>query len=120
MNSTVAQGNLLLTPTWTGHHPSAETTDWTGTWVCVGLAEQLADVGAVLPATIGYHATHVRRTEDGLVAAINARPFGVACRSRCTAEAPRMSGAHSWPVRSARTAACSTAGPIRAVRPGLI
>jgi len=101
MNSTVAQGNLLLTPTSTGHHPSAETTDWTGTWVCLGLAEQLADVGAVLPATIGYHATHVRRTEDGLVAAINARPFGgcvsvpVHCGSTQNVRCPQLACAFS-------------------------
>src|SRR5258705_4519217 len=101
MNSTVAQGNLLLPPTSTGHYPSAETRDWTGTWVCVGLAEQLAEVGAVVPATIGYHATHVRRTEDGLVAAINARPFGgcvsvpVHCGSTQNVRCPQLACAFS-------------------------
>jgi hypothetical protein len=101
MNSDVAHGNLLLRPTSTGHHPSAETTDWTGTWVCVGLAEQLTEVGAVLPATIGYHATHVRRTEDGFVAAINARPFGgclsvpVHCGSTQNVRCPHLACAFS-------------------------
>jgi hypothetical protein len=76
MNSTAAQQNLLLQPSSTAQHPSAETADWTGTWVCVGFATQVGEVGAVLPATIGYHAAHVRRTDDGLIAAINARPFG--------------------------------------------
>lgn len=68
--------DLLLTPVSSGRHPSADSTDLTGTWVCVGLAEQLTEVGAILPATIGRHAAHVRRTEGGLVAALNARPFG--------------------------------------------
>jgi nitrite reductase/ring-hydroxylating ferredoxin subunit len=65
-----------LTPVSSARHPAADDTDWTGSWVCVGLAEQLTEVGAVLPATIGHHAAHVRRTDDGLVAALNARPFG--------------------------------------------
>ena len=101
MNSAVAHRNLCLTPTSTGHHPSADTTDWTATWVCVGLAEQLTEVGAVLPATIGYHATHVRRTEDGLMAAINARPFGgclsvpVHCGSTQNVRCPHLACAFS-------------------------
>lgn len=68
--------DLLLTPVSSARHPSADITDWTGTWVCVGLAEQLTEVGAILPATIGQHAAHVRLTEAGPVAALNARPFG--------------------------------------------
>ncbi|WP_158168254.1 hypothetical protein [Mycolicibacterium smegmatis] len=68
--------DLLLTPVSSGRHPSADSTDLTGTWVCVGLAEQLTEVGAILPATIGQHAAHVRLTEAGPVAALNARPFG--------------------------------------------
>jgi nitrite reductase/ring-hydroxylating ferredoxin subunit len=71
----VRQPNLLA-PSPSGRHPSADTRDWTDTWVCVGVAEQLTEPGAVLPATIGYHAVHVRRTGAGLVAAVNARPFG--------------------------------------------
>ncbi|AQA02097.1 hypothetical protein BVC93_06260 [Mycobacterium sp. MS1601] len=68
--------NLLLQPASTRRHASADREDWTETWVGVGFAEQLTEVGAVLPATVGYHATHVRRTKSGLVAAVNARPFG--------------------------------------------
>ncbi|OKH75759.1 hypothetical protein [Mycolicibacterium goodii] len=68
--------DLVLTAVSSGRHPAADVTDWTGIWVCVGLVEQLTEVGAVLPATIGHHAAHVRRTDDGLVAALNARPFG--------------------------------------------
>jgi hypothetical protein len=101
MNPTVPPRNLLLRPASTGHHPAAETADWTGTWVCVGLAEQLSEVGAVLPATIGYHATHVRRTDAGLTAAINARPFGgcvsipVHCGSTRNVRCPHLACAFS-------------------------
>ncbi len=101
MTSTVAQKNLLLQPSSSGRHPSAETTDWTGVWVCVGVAAQLTEVGAVLPATIGYHGAHVRRTEDGLFAAINARPFGgcvsipVHCGSTQNVRCPQMACAFS-------------------------
>lgn len=76
MTPVSAAVDLVLTAASSGRHPAADVTDWTGTWVCAGLAEQLTDVGAVLPVTIGRHATHVRRTADGLVAALNARPFG--------------------------------------------
>lgn len=76
MTRAAARPNMLLEPVSTGRHVSADTTDWTATWVCVGFVEQLTEVGAVLPATIGHHAAHVRRTGDGLVAAFNARPFG--------------------------------------------
>jgi nitrite reductase/ring-hydroxylating ferredoxin subunit len=68
--------NLLLTSDQTARHPSADTTDCTGVWVCVGLSTQLTEVGTVLPATIGTRAVHVVRTATGLVAAYNARPFG--------------------------------------------
>ncbi|CAN5472501.1 hypothetical protein BH09ACT7_BH09ACT7_50080 [soil metagenome] len=101
MYPTVAQRNLLLRPSSTGQHPSAETTDWTGVWVCVGFAEQLTEVGAVLPATIGYHGAHVRRTADGLLAAINARPFGgcmsipVHCGSTQNVRCPQVACAFS-------------------------
>lgn len=101
MTSTVAHSNLLLRPASTGQHPAAETADWTGTWVCVGLAEQLSEVGAVLPATVGYHGAHVRRTEDGLMAAINARPFGgcvsipVHCGSTRNVRCPHLACAFS-------------------------
>lgn len=101
MNPPVARTNLLLSPTATGRHPAADTSDWTGTWVCVGLAEQLTEVGAVLPATIGYHGAHVRRTEDGLLAAVNARPFGgcvsipVHCGSTRNVRCPQLSCAFS-------------------------
>jgi len=101
MTPTVAHGNLLLRPASTGQHPAAETADWTGTWVCVGLAEQLSEVGAVLPATVGYHGAHVRRTEDGLMAAINARPFGgcvsipVHCGSTRNVRCPHLACAFS-------------------------
>ncbi|CAN5142177.1 hypothetical protein BH09ACT8_BH09ACT8_08410 [soil metagenome] len=96
-----AQRNLLLQPSSTRRHPSADATDWTGTWVCVGLAGQLAEVGAVLPATIGVHAAHVRRTDDGLMAAINARPFGgcvsipVHCGSTQNVKCPQLACAFS-------------------------
>lgn len=101
MRPSVAQTNLLLSPTSTGRHPAADPTDWTGIWVCVGFAEQLSEVGAVLPATIGYHAAHVRRTEDGLLAAINARPFGgcvsipVHCGSTRNVRCPQLACAFS-------------------------
>jgi hypothetical protein len=100
MNAASASRNLLL-PASTGRHSSADTADWTGTWVCVGLESQLAEIGAVLPATIGYHGTHVRRTEDGLVAAVNARPFGgcasipVHCGSTRNVRCPQLSCAFS-------------------------
>jgi hypothetical protein len=95
------RSNLLLQPESAGRHTSADTTDWTGTWVAVGFAEQLTEIGAVLPATIGYHGTHVRRTEDGLVAAINARPFGgcvsipVHCGSTQNVRCPHLACAFS-------------------------
>ncbi|MET0897539.1 MAG: hypothetical protein ABWY45_06470 [Mycobacterium sp.] len=101
MKPFVAQDNLLLSPTSTGRHPAADTSDWTGIWVCVGLVEQLTEVGAVLPATIGYHGAHVRRTEDGLLAAINARPFGgcvsipVHCGSTRNVRCPQLACAFS-------------------------
>lgn len=54
-----------------------EKEDWTGRWVCVGLAEQLQHAGDVLPATVSRHALHVRREDGGrLTAARNARSFG--------------------------------------------
>lgn len=57
--------------------PQAEAEDWTGRWICVGFADQLAHAGDVLPATVSGHAVHVRRAGDGtLAAAFNARPFG--------------------------------------------
>lgn len=71
-----ARTNLLLQPASTGRHSSADTADWTGVWVAVGFAGQLTETGAILPATIGHHAIHVRRSADGLTAAFNARPFG--------------------------------------------
>lgn len=91
----------LLAPSPNSRHPSADTRDWTDTWVCVGLAEQLDEVGAVLPATIGYHAVHVRRTTDGLIAALNARPFGgcasipVHCGSTRNVRCPHLACAFS-------------------------
>jgi hypothetical protein len=93
--------NLLLHSTATARHPSADATDWSGTWICVGLTGQLTQVGAVLPATIGTHGAHVRRTEDGLTAAINARPFGgcvsipVHCGSTRNVRCPQLSCAFS-------------------------
>jgi hypothetical protein len=61
----------------TRRRPQAEAEDWTGRWICVGFADQLAHVGDVLPATVSGHGLHVRRAEDGtLAAAFNARPFG--------------------------------------------
>ena len=101
MKPSVAQRNLLLSPASSRRHPAADTSDWTGTWVCVGLAEQLTEVGAVLPATIGYHGAHVRRTEGGLLAAINARPFGgcvsipVHCGSTRNVRCPQLACAFS-------------------------
>jgi nitrite reductase/ring-hydroxylating ferredoxin subunit len=69
--------------------------------VCVGFVEQLTEVGAVLPATIGHHAVHVRRTDDGLVAAFNAKPFGgcmsipVHCGSTRNIRCPHLACAFS-------------------------
>lgn len=93
--------DLLLNTTPAGRHHSAEGTDWTDTWVCVGLAEQLTEVGAVLPATIGHHGVHVRRTGNGLLAAVNARPFGgcmsvpVHCGSTRNVRCPHLACAFS-------------------------
>jgi hypothetical protein len=93
--------NLLLQPTSAGRHSSADSDDWTGIWVCVGFAEQLTEVGAVLPATIGYHAAHVRRTDTRLLAALNARPFGgcmsvpVHCGSTRNVRCPHLACAFS-------------------------
>lgn len=93
--------NLLLRPASGGRHPSADGSDWTNTWVCVGFSEQLTEVGAVLPATIGYHAAHVVRTSGGLRAAINARPFGgcmsvpVHCGSTQNVRCPHLACAFS-------------------------
>ncbi|MET0455152.1 MAG: hypothetical protein ABW137_25205 [Mycobacterium sp.] len=101
MSSTRPPQDVLLRPSATSRHPSADGTDWTGTWVGVGFAEQLAEVGAVLPATIGHHGAHVRRTDDGLAAAINARPFGgcmsipVHCGSTRNVRCPQVSCAFS-------------------------
>jgi nitrite reductase/ring-hydroxylating ferredoxin subunit len=95
------RANLLLESTPAGRHGSADTTDWTGTWVCVGFADQLTEVGAVLPATVGHHAAHVRRTGEGLTAAINARPFGgcmsipVHCGSTRNVRCPHLACAFS-------------------------
>ncbi|OPX09312.1 hypothetical protein [Mycobacterium sp. AT1] len=98
---TAARRPNLLAPSPSGRHPSADTRDWTDTWVCVGVAEQLTGLGAVLPATIGYHAVHVRRTAAGLVAAVNARPFGgcasipVHCGSTRNVKCPHLACAFS-------------------------
>lgn len=98
---TTARRPNLLAPSPSGRHPSADTRDWTDTWVCVGVAEQLTEPGAVLPATIGYHAVHVRRTTDGLLAAVNARPFGgcasipVHCGSTRNVTCPHLACAFS-------------------------
>lgn len=67
----------LLLPVVYSRRTAAERLDWTGQWVCVGVAEQLRHPGAVLPAGLGEHPVHVRRNQAGeLVAAFNARPFG--------------------------------------------
>jgi nitrite reductase/ring-hydroxylating ferredoxin subunit len=93
--------NLLLQPSSTARHASADTADWTGTWVCVGFTGQLTEAGAVLPATIGHHAAHVRRTDRGLTAALNARPFGgcmsipVHCGSTRNVRCPHLACAFS-------------------------
>jgi len=98
---TAARRPNLLAPSASGRHPSADTRDWTDTWVCVGLEEELTEPGAVLPATIGYHAVHVRRTTAGLVAAVNARPFGgcasipVHCGSTRNVKCPHLACAFS-------------------------
>lgn len=95
---------LLLQPSSTSRHGSAERTDWTGTWVGVGFADDLTEEGAVLPATVGHHGTHVRRTRTGLVAAINARPFGgcmsvpVHCGSTGNVRCPHLGCAFSADV----------------------
>lgn len=101
MNHVGGAQDLLLQPESAGRHCAADPDDWTGIWVCVGFADQLTEVGAVLPATIGYHATHVRRTDSGLMAAINARPFGgcmsvpVHCGSTRNVRCPHLACAFS-------------------------
>ncbi|CAN5874256.1 hypothetical protein BH10ACT9_BH10ACT9_49590 [soil metagenome] len=95
------RSNLLLQSESAGRHTSADTADWTGTWVGVGFAEQLTEIGAVLPATIGHHAVHVRRTGSGLMAAVNAKPFGgcmsvpVHCGSTQNVRCPHLACAFS-------------------------
>lgn len=42
----------------------------------MGFVDQLRRVGDVLPASLGLHAIHVKRDDDGLHAAFNAKPFG--------------------------------------------
>lgn len=101
MKPAALRSNLLLQSSSAGRHGSADTADWSGTWVCVGFVEQLTEVGAVLPATIGHHAVHVRRTAAGLLAAINARPFGgcmsvpVHCASTRNVKCPHLACAFS-------------------------
>jgi hypothetical protein len=74
----------------TRRRPQAEAEDWTGRWICVGFADQLAHAGDVLPATVSGHGLHVRRAEDGtLAAAFNARPFG-----GCMSVPVQCTGAH--------------------------
>ena len=101
MTRTGGAQDLLLQPLSAGRHSSADSGDWTGVWVCVGFADQLTEVGAVLPATIGYHAAHVRRTDTRLLAALNARPFGgcmsvpVHCGSTRNVRCPHLACAFS-------------------------
>lgn len=74
-----APGHRALQPVVYASRRSAtdDKEDWTGRWVCVGLAEQLQHAGDVLPATVSRHAMHVRREDDGrFTAARNARSFG--------------------------------------------
>lgn len=74
----------------TRRRPRAEAEDWTGRWICVGFADQLAHAGDVLPATVSGHGLHVRRAGDGtLAAAFNARPFG-----GCMSVPVQCTGAH--------------------------
>lgn len=70
-------GDRTLLPLVNARHPSAVDREWSGEWVAVGFAEQLPEVGDLLPSTIGWHGVHVRRLDDGsLRASLNARPFG--------------------------------------------
>ena len=74
-----APGHRVLQPVVYARRRSAapEQEDWTGRWICVGLAEQLQRAGDVLPATVSRHAVHVRRDVQGrLTAARNAKSFG--------------------------------------------
>ena len=75
--ASVRDHGALRPVAFTRRRPRAEAEDWTGRWICVGFADQLAHPGDVLPATVSGHAVHVRRAGDGtLAAAFNARPFG--------------------------------------------
>lgn len=89
-------GDRALLPLLNTRHPSAVDREWSGEWVAVGFAEQLASEGDLLPATIGWHGAHVRRLVGGtLGASLNARPFGgcFAVPSHC-ASTQNISCAH--------------------------
>ncbi|HEY0285394.1 MAG TPA: hypothetical protein VGC62_00010 [Pseudomonas sp.] len=53
---------------------------WTREWVCIGTAQDLPQVGDLLPYTLGHHGIHVRRQADGsLLGAFNQAQHG-GCR----------------------------------------
>ena len=54
---------------------------WSRAWVCVGSVHEIANVGDLLPFTIGQHAIHVQRQQDGsLIGRFNKAQHG-GCRS---------------------------------------
>ena len=53
---------------------------WTRLWCCIGTTQQLADVGDLLPYTLGNHGIHVQREADGFVGRFNFAQHG-GCRS---------------------------------------
>jgi hypothetical protein len=54
---------------------------WSRAWVCVGTEHDIARVGDLLPYTIGQHAIHVQRRENGdLIGRFNKAQHG-GCRS---------------------------------------
>src|ERR1700744_732718 len=54
---------------------------WSRAWVCIGTEQEIAHTGDLLPYTIGQHAIHVQRQEDGgLIARFNKAQHG-GCRS---------------------------------------
>ena len=54
---------------------------WSRAWVCVGSVHEIANVGDLLPYTVGQHAIHVQRQQDGsLIGRFNKAQHG-GCRS---------------------------------------
>ncbi len=86
------QGMLLapLAPDFSGFAPAAfrsmgfalheDEAIWTREWVCLGVQDDIPDVGDLLPFTVGDHAVHIQRLEGGgLIGRFNKAQHG-GCR----------------------------------------